>query len=347
MLRFGTIDSLVLAVSGGADSTALMHLVHAWSVRTGAPLDRVVAVTVDHGLRSGAAVEAAGVARQAAGLGLLHQTLRWDGPKPATGLQSAAREARYSLLHATAIERGGGCGAAILTAHTADDQAETLLMRLARGSDVDGLASIPAMGHIVRPGRLGEGVSVPVVRPLLGVSRVRLVATLAARGIGYVDDPSNSDVRFERVRVRQALVILEGLGINRVALARTAGRMQAAKFALDHTTQVLAERALTSILGVVFEIERDKLAAEPEAIGLRLFRRMLGMAGGAARPAELTAIEEAYQRLLGAGPERLAFTLGGCIVETFGRGEPPCGLVQGLSRAGSGRWTAGDHAVAG
>lgn len=307
--------ALVFAVSGGGDSTALMHLVHEWNARRGEDAASLVAVTVDHGLRAEAASEACEVGRQAALLGIAHQTLRWSGTKPAAGLQAAAREARYTLLHGVAVSLGHAGEVAILTGHTSDDQAETFVMRLARGSGVDGLAAIPIVGRLVRPGHDGKLVAVPLIRPLLEVPRARLTATLAARGIRYSDDPSNRDIQFERVRVRQALDVLEGVGLGRVALARSARRMQAAKAALESATDALAQRAVTPVLGVVAEIDRAMLCSAPEEVGVRLLRRVLGRFGGAARPAELSAVEDAYQRLCGTEGERAPFTLGGCIVE--------------------------------
>ncbi len=308
--------ALVIAVSGGADSTALMHLVADWSRRDNASR-KLVAVTVDHGLRAEAAAEAAVVARQAQALGLEHRTLCWSDPKPRTGLQAAAREARYRLMADVLIQAIDAPGmAAIVTAHTADDQAETLLMRLARGSGVDGLAAIPALGRVERRAANGKRWWCPVVRPLLNVPRARLVATLARAGVPFVDDPSNRDIRFERVRVRDALPILEGLGLTREALARTAMRMQSAKAALRSATNALWDEAVQTVLGVVLEIDRDRVAGAPGEIGLRLLRRALGQAGGDANPAELSTIETAVARLFHDTPDlHPPFTIGGCIVE--------------------------------
>ncbi len=309
--------TLVLAVSGGSDSTALMHLVHAWNQRCREPGRRIVAVTVDHGLRPESAVEAAGVARQAAGLGIEHRTRQWVGPKPESGLQEAARDARYALLYGAVQQTGCGPGA-IVTAHTADDQAETLLMRLARGSGVDGLAAIPGSGRLYR--RLaGQDVALPLLRPLLTVPRSRLVATLAVAGIPYSDDPSNRDMRFERVRIREALAVLEGLGVTRSALARTAGRMQSARAALDHATDALWTRAVDQVFGLVYEVDRDLLTREPAEIGIRLLRQVLAAAGGDGGPADLSSVESAYHRIISTQPNRQALALGGCIVETFRR----------------------------
>lgn len=314
---------LVLGVSGGADSMALLHLASRWNERQTQPAARLIVVTVDHGLRPEAEAEAAMVARQSACLGHAHRTLRWTGPKPATGIQAAAREARYELLYAVAIEaQRAGVAAAVLTAHTLDDQAETLLMRLARGSGVDGLAGIPAVGSIKRLGRHGMVEACPVLRPLLGVSRARLLATLAAQAIPFVEDPSNRDRRFERVRVREVLALLETLGVTPTALARSATRLQSARAALTHAADRLAVRAVRHILNVVHQIDCALLAREPEEIAIRLFRNVLAEAGGAAPPASLAQAEEAWRQLAAAAPAHAAFTLGGCIIEALPRDAP-------------------------
>jgi len=164
-------DHFALAVSGGSDSTALMVLMAEWIVQSGQSLQACTVITVDHRLRPESASEAEAVARQAAALGLRHATLVWEGDKPRTGLQAAARVARYRLMAAYARAHGIGT---ILSAHTLDDQAETLLMRLARGSGLDGLAGIAPAA------RLG---SLRLLRPLLDTPKARLRATLEARRI--------------------------------------------------------------------------------------------------------------------------------------------------------------------
>lgn len=312
-------DRLVLAVSGGADSTALLHLVHSWSGRLRREPKRLVAVTIDHQLRSESAAEAAHVAQQARSLGIAHRTLAWDGDKPATGLQAAARAARSRLLAGVAQElaRDASGAVAIVTAHTADDQAETVLMRLARGSGVDGLAAIPPEGTAATPDGVVAAGSFPVLRPLLAVPHARLVVTLETAGIAFAEDPSNRDARFERVRVREALRVLEGLGVTRDALARTAARMQAAKRALGHAADELEARAVTMVLGLVHEIDLDGFADAPDETAVRVLRRVLADAGGEAPAAKLGAIEDAAVRIVSGRRDRLGLTLGGCVVEAL------------------------------
>src|SRR6202045_2941369 len=172
--------AIVLAVSGGPDSIALMWLAARWR-RGLARGPRLIAVTVDHGLRSEAAREARDVKRLARTLDLPHRTLRWTGPKPKTGLPAAARTARYRLLTQAARAHGA---THILTAHTRDDQAETLLMRMLRGSGIGGLAGMA---------RETERDGVLLARPLLDISKSQLIATLKKAKVGFTDDPTNRD----------------------------------------------------------------------------------------------------------------------------------------------------------
>jgi tRNA(Ile)-lysidine synthase len=185
---------VLVAISGGSDSTALLHLFKSFAERH-APGLRIVAATVDHGLRAAAADEAKLVAQLCAGLGIDHVTLRWTGDKPATGIQAAARLARYRLLDEAA--RGMGTDI-VLLGHTADDQSETVAMRQSRGS-----------GDGVRRGDAGMAQAFLhadrtwFVRPLLSMPRAVLRDHLRRNALGWIDDPSNRDRSYERVRVRE------------------------------------------------------------------------------------------------------------------------------------------------
>src|SRR5215475_13930549 len=191
---------LALAVSGGSDSTALMVLFAEWlSARALSPAE-VLVLTVDHGLRLDSGAEAQWVARLATTLGYRHAILPWLGPKPVTGIQAAARAARYGLL-AQAMHAAGRDH--LLTAHTADDQAETLLMRLARGSGLDGLAAMAPLTPLEVSLAPGQG-PIFLARPLLAVAKARLEAALQARGHGWLADASNTAAQFERSRLRAA-----------------------------------------------------------------------------------------------------------------------------------------------
>ncbi len=193
-------EPIAVAVSGGPDSLALLILAHA------AFGDRVRALTVDHGLRADSSVEAAAVADHAASLGVPHVTLRWHGPKPSANLQAAARDARYALMVGWCAANGV---AWLATGHHRDDAAETLLLRLARGSGVGGLGGI-------RPRRsLGHGVT--LLRPLLGVSRADLARIVTAANWIAADDPSNRAERFDRTRARAVLASTPWLDPARLA----------------------------------------------------------------------------------------------------------------------------------
>jgi tRNA(Ile)-lysidine synthase len=184
---------ILVAISGGSDSTGL--LVALSDALPAYPFHRVSAVTIDHGLRVEAADEARSVSAFCARLGISHRTLRWEGAKPATGLMAAAREARYTLLATAAMEAGADL---IVTGHTLDDQEETLLMRAAR-AEGRGEAATGIADAVLFDQRIW------IVRPLLGCRRADIRAGLQHRGIGWIDDPSNVDAHYERVRVRATL----------------------------------------------------------------------------------------------------------------------------------------------
>ncbi|MDA4847896.1 tRNA lysidine(34) synthetase TilS [Hoeflea poritis] len=187
--RLRPSKTLCVAVSGGSDSTALLHLLDKYVRHAGGP--RLVAVTVDHGLRAASAVEAKQVADFCKSRGIRHITKQWTGKKPESGLQDAARNARYELLREAALSVGA---AAVISAHTRDDQLETIRMRQRRGMG----RGLSGMAEAVLFRR-----DCWILRPLLTVSRGDLRAALERDGIGWIDDPSNDDRRFERVRVRQ------------------------------------------------------------------------------------------------------------------------------------------------
>ena len=278
-----------LAVSGGRDSMALARLAAAYCKMSGA---EAFAFTVDHGLRPEAAAEAAQCAAWCEAAGLPARVLTWDGDKPATGLQAAARAARYRLLAHAAEE--AGC-AALLTAHSADDQAETVFMRLKRGAGVRGLAAIDAETVIAA----GAGAPVRLLRPLLSFSRAALTASVEAMGQDYIDDPSNDDPAFERVRTRALLAALEAQDLmTGAALRQTADRMRAADRRLR-----AQEAALFRALGGCFyswggvSIDRFEPDAAPEAglagLGARLIHAASGEAHGANDQAALQAVRAA------------------------------------------------------
>lgn len=305
-------QAAVLAVSGGPDSMALLHLAADWQSRRGAPSSQLLIATVDHGLRSQSADEAAFVARTATQLGLQHRTLRWDGPKPERGIPAAAREARYRLLADAAAVLGAAGPVAVAVAHTLDDQAETFLMRLKRGSGVDGLSAM------ARERPLHTGSSVTLVRPLLDIPKSRLIATLQARGAAWVEDPTNQNLVFERPRLRQALPVFEDQGFQAAALAASARRMQKAQEVLcDADARFCKEAGLRIEQELFAELDTAAFARGPLLLRERLLARLIHRFGGATPQPELSEIEQLASRLAEGGDVRA--TLGGAFVSQGAR----------------------------
>ncbi len=308
------LRGLILAVSGGPDSTALLALLARWARdltrrRKGAP--KILAVTIDHGLRAASAGEAIAVKRLARRLGVAHRTLRWRGRKSESGLQEAAREARYRLLAQAAEQAGYGH---ILTAHTLDDQAETVLFRLARGSGLSGLAGMARASLLA--GKLSQRAAgtVYLVRPLLHMPKARLVATLKAAGLTYSDDTSNRDPRFTRARLRSFMPALAKEGLDAAGLARLAARMRRAEasieFAVGAARDALVPGPWRERDPVVFETAQ--FASLPAEVALRLLGRAVAHAGDEG-PVELAKLEALYDSLRQA-TSRLRRTLAGAMI---------------------------------
>lgn len=303
------LGGLVIAASGGSDSTALLLLAVQWVKRQKRP-PQLLAVTVDHGLRPEAAAEAAAVKRLANRLGVRHRTLRWRGKKPDTGLQEAARLARYRLLGEAAARAGY---AHVLTAHTLDDQAETVFFRLARGSGLGGLAGMAAVSFL--PGSSGRKIW--LVRPLLHIPKARLVATLRAAGVGYSEDPSNRDPQFTRVRLRALMPLLAREGLDAHGLSRLAKRMRRAEAAIEFSVRAahaaLAPAAWPRRGPVV--LDAAKFIDLPAEVGLRLLGRAIAHTGDEG-PVELGKLEALHDALLTA--VRLRRTLAGAVITLVG-----------------------------
>ncbi len=286
-------ERLALAVSGGADSTALML---AASRRPDASSFWVL--TVDHDLRAAAAAEADQVRGWAKALGLKHHVLAWQETKPETGLQAAAREARYRLL--TDWCRANGV-ATLITAHTLDDQAETVLMRLKRGSGVDGLA-----GMAKESWRSG----IRLLRPLLDITHEELVASLEAAGHPWIEDPSNQDERFERIQIRNSSEQLAALGLTRSKLVATARRMTRAREALNHAaTELLVRCAQVSEYGFC-RLSAQILGGAPDEVAIRALARCIQAIGGGDWPPGDEPLERLLSWFRAGAPG--ATTLGGC-----------------------------------
>jgi tRNA(Ile)-lysidine synthase len=304
-------DRIVLAVSGGPDSMALLVLVAEWLARKDGATPTVSVATVDHGLRAESASEAAYVAEQAKRLGLPHAILHWTDEKPVAGLAEAARNARYRLLDAHARSFGTD-NAAVVTAHHADDQAETFAMRLARGAGVTGLAAM-------RPERpLQNGSPIRLVRPLLAFPKSRLIATLEARGVVAVEDPTNSDEHYERVRVRNLLPALDAAGISPAAITTSARRRGEAEAALRYAEDRFVETLALSFGNEVFAaFNREAFRQGPGLLRQRLLARLIARYGGASQPPQLSEIEHLTGRL--KMESKTTATLGGAMISGGGR----------------------------
>lgn len=298
------MPAVVLAVSGGPDSVALLWLAARWrgGLKRG---PRLIAVTVDHGLRKEAAAEAREVKQLACKLGVEHRTLRWRGAKPTSGVPAAAREARYRLLAKAARDAGA---VHVATAHTRDDQAETFLMRLLRGSGISGLSAMAAET---------ERNGVRLVRPLLDISKAELTVTLEAAAIGFADDPSNRDPAFTRPRLRALMPALAREGADARTLARLASRLARA----DAAVEVLADGAerylaLLDPKAGIGGYDASMFAALPEEIRLRLLRRAIDRSGheGPAELGKIEALLKAVDLAIAAGQPRLKQTLAGAAI---------------------------------
>ncbi|HEU0222528.1 MAG TPA: tRNA lysidine(34) synthetase TilS [Paracoccaceae bacterium] len=293
--------TLGLALSGGGDSTALFALALDWARKRGCSL---MALTVDHGLRPESAAEARAVADLCAREGVAHEVRAWQGWDGSGNLQEAAREARRSILGAWARQHGL---AAVALGHTADDQAETFLLRLARGSGVGGLAAMAACS---------EGQGFVWLRPLLQVRRATPRAFLRARGWSWIEDPSNGDPGYDRVKARAMLEALAGLGLTVERLVTTARHMADAREVLDAAEVALAGAALRwTALGEA-RLDAEALRQAPRGIALQLLADVLTAVAGASHPPRLEALDRLAGRVLAA--EEGGTSLHGCILRLGG-----------------------------
>ena len=323
---------LAVAVSGGRDSLALALLAAGWCRSAGG---EVVGLTVDHRLRAGSGAEARQVGRWLAAAGIAHDILVRRGELAAGSRQAAARAARYALLGDWCRRRGV---LHLLIAHQQEDQAETLLLRLGRGSGLEGLAAMPAVV---------ERVGLRLLRPLLAVPRRRLEATLTSLGQPWIDDPSNHDPAYARTGLRRLMPPLAAAGIDAGRLAATAQRLGRARAVLEETIAAwLAAAAMIRPEGWL-ELDERALIDAPREIGLAGLARCLVTIGGAGFPPRRERLERLHGRLLAGG----GGTLAGCrVVRRRGRllicREPAaCGPPLALAPGAAGRWD-GRFAVA-
>jgi len=298
-------STLGVAVSGGSDSLSLLVLATEYATSSGV---RVCAVTVDHGLRPEAAAEAAFVASLCEGLEIDHTTLAWQGVKPLTDGPAAARQARYALIGEFALDVAADL---VLTGHTADDQAETVWMRMAREAEGEGrslgrgLAGIPARSLL--PG------GTLLARPLLGVSRQRLRDYLASFPQSWIEDPSNNDPAYERVRVRRQL---SADPLLRGRLQDLAGLMARWRALLSRDTAALLTHLARLGAGQVFRFDLELALAAPRPVLVHAVQALLAAAGGARHLASRQKVEALLSALVSGDASRM--TVAGCVVEREG-----------------------------
>jgi tRNA(Ile)-lysidine synthase len=287
--------SLAVAVSGGADSLALCH-----ALSINHPL--VHAIVVDHGLRAESAAEAAGVCATIAAKTKAIPLLQcWDGDKPASKIQEEARAARYEILAqaCTALDTPF-----LFLGHHADDQAETVLMRLAAGSGLDGLCAMRDRAD--KPG-------LTLLRPFLGLSHADLVAYCDRHDLPYVDDPSNANPAYQRVRLRAAQDVLAAEGLTAQRLGATARRLQRAHDALTALTLALwQDHAVVD--GQACTLPLSLLLDVPEDIAIRLVLKAAQIsAPDRAYPVKLDVVEKILPELLHSD-RKTSRTVGGLLL---------------------------------
>ena len=295
---------VAVAVSGGADSLCLTFLLSEWSKKNNV---QIYAFTVDHGLRKESADEAKYVHQLLTQKGIKHQTLLWTGINPAVSVEEKARQARYDLLfnacRKNKIEY-------LCLAHHQNDQAETFWLRLIRSSGVDGLSAM-------HPSAQRQGIF--LLRPLLDFSRAEIQKTLTKRfNVGWVEDPSNQQRVFERVRLRQFQNQLDELGLTASAVALSAKRLMRARNALEWMTNQFMESCVKkSSAGFVF-VSGKAFAEQPQEIQLRILDKCLAYVVGQGYIPRMSQLESFLQKM----PCRL--TLNDCQVVCVKKGFYVC-----------------------
>ncbi len=297
---FAAKPVIAVAVSGGADSMALCLLANEWAAQKGG---KIIAITVDHGLRPESAAEASQVHNWLNARGIEHHILRWEKEKNPTGnIQELAREARFQLLTDFCTQKQI---IDLCLGHHQGDVAENFLIRLSRGSGVYGLAAMTPISN-------RDGIR--ILRPLLDIPKPRLIATLKTLGQAWIEDPSNDNDDFLRVQFRKHQALFDSLGLTAHRLVETAKNMLRAKDAI--VAQVADATALCVVIDDLgyAKVDRQKLAQFPMEIGLRLLADTLTHIGGKDITPRLDSLENLYRELIAPG-HKATKTLSGCIIE--------------------------------
>ncbi|MGA9796722.1 MAG: tRNA lysidine(34) synthetase TilS [Rhizomicrobium sp.] len=326
MAELGAAWPAAVAVSGGGDSIALMLLLAGWAK---APNRQApVVLTVDHGLRKTAAADARRVVRWAQAAGLAAHILKWEGTKPKADIEAKARQARYRLMGDWCCANGI---AALHVAHTQEDQAETFLLRLGRGSGLDGLSAMQARSRLP----LAGGQDVAVLRPLLEFSRDELRAYLLSREQRWLEDPMNADPRFARTRVRALLPALAEAGISTARIAAATGHLARVRQLLEtETAAFLSAHSCLAESGVQFD--GAALCRLPEELGLRALARMLANVSGEAYRPRFERLERLYGAIV-TGSLSGGATLQGCRIAPAPRRQAAFGPASLIIAPESGR----------
>ncbi len=293
-----------LAVSGGPDSLALLLLAAAWR-RHSATAPPLLVYSVDHGLRPESADEVGFVLETARHHGLPARGLRWEGPRPTSGIQAAARLARYRLMRDALAADGAQV---LMTAHHLGDQAETVLMRLAHGSGIEGLRGMDSVAVV-------EGCE--LFRPLLCVAPERLRQIVATAGLTPVSDPSNLDNDYERVRWRRMLPLLAAQGLDAERLSRFARRMGETDAMIERQAEAARAELVHDTGEHTNRIGHAAFAQLDRPVAVRLLARVLAEVGGHRKPHALGAVEALHDKLKSPAVLRRA-SLHGCLVDSDG-----------------------------
>ena len=306
-----------VAVSGGGDSLALMHLLHGFATARG--MAPPLVLTVDHGLRKASALEAKKVLAWAKKAGLKAHLLTWRGKKPKSDVESQARQARYRLMGDWLKKNKI---ATLFVGHNLDDQVETFLLRLARGSGLDGLSGMVPHAPWPVPG-FDE---LRLARPMLGLGRDQLRAYLSGLGQAWLEDPMNQDTSFDRVKIRKARAALNEAGLMPARIAAAAAHLARARESLEVMTEAVLKRATRKSHAGGVLLDAAALAAAPREVGLRGLASVLMAVGGQAYRPRFEALERLFDRLavpgLGGGA-----TLHGCHLRPVPVAFAPFSLV--------------------